>query len=59
MGDVPDAGARALPRMVSDELSYPFDFEKKKRTLRTARAARPGLVTLLHRLAVQIGRAHV
>jgi hypothetical protein len=41
------------PRWVlSDELSYPFSFEKKKRTLRTMRAARPTVHTLLARLAV-------
>jgi hypothetical protein len=39
-------------RAMSDELAYPFEFEKKKRTLRTARAARLAIITLLHRLAV-------
>jgi hypothetical protein len=59
MGDLPAASTatppdapRKSPWVLSDELSYPFSFERKKRTLRTMQAARPAVLTLLARLAV-------
>lgn len=62
MADNGDHGAAArvdareflkpLGARISDELAYPFSFESDNRTLRTAEKARPGVVTLLHRLGV-------
>lgn len=54
MGDIDtDRAPFVQPvRLFSDELSYPFDFERKHGSLRTAGRARPQLITLLRRLAV-------
>jgi hypothetical protein len=58
MGDIPEQGsdaagaAKVLARVFSDELAFPFDFERNQRTVRTTRAARPAVLTLLARLAV-------
>ena len=50
------APTQLLP-MAPDELTFPFSFEKQRRSLRTTEAARPGIEVLLGRLAVPNPRA--